>query len=75
MPKPGPRTTYKYSDEFKATVLYTLTGPNTDRKYPVTFTGTAGVSDAFVGTVRLRIANERSIAGNIKELLRQLGDF
>lgn len=63
------------SFDVKSTVLYTLTGPNTDRKYPVTFTGTAGVSDAFIGTVRLRIANERSIAGNIKELLRQLGDF
>jgi hypothetical protein len=55
-----------------STVLYTVTGAGTQKQFPVTATGTASVSDAFVGMERLRLANERSIKENIKLFLQKL---
>jgi hypothetical protein len=39
----------------------------------VSATGTASMGEAFVGTERLRIANEKSIQENIKEFLTRFG--
>jgi hypothetical protein len=39
----------------------------------VSATGTATMGEAFVGTERLRIANEKSIQENIKEFLKRFG--
>lgn len=55
-----------------STVRYTVDGNGKHKRFPVTATGTATVSDAFVGVERLRIANERSIKENIKKFLEQL---
>lgn len=55
-----------------STVLYTVNGDNKQRQIPVTATGTASTSDAFIGVERLRIANERSIKENIKQFLQKL---
>ena len=58
-----------------STVLYKISGNSIKKEYPVTATGTATMSDAFVGVERLRIANEKSIKENIKALLIQLQNF
>jgi hypothetical protein len=42
-------------------------------RIPITATGTATVSDAFLGTERMRLANERSIKENIAKFLNALG--
>ncbi|MEN9904733.1 MAG: hypothetical protein RLZZ555_1298 [Pseudomonadota bacterium] len=55
-----------------STVQYTVEGAGLRRQFPVSATGTATTSDAFVAIERLRIANERSVKENIKEFLRQL---
>jgi hypothetical protein len=57
-----------------STVLYTVTGEGKQRQIPVTATGTATTSDAFIGVERLRIANERSIKENIKQFLQKISD-
>ena len=57
-----------------STVLYTVTRDERQIQFPVTATGTATTSDAFIGMERLRIANERSIKENIKQFLQKLGD-
>jgi hypothetical protein len=57
-----------------STVLYTVNGDGKQRQIPVTATGTASTSDAFVGIERLRIANERSIKENIKLFLQKLSE-
>jgi hypothetical protein len=44
-------------------------------RLPITATGTATVSDAFVGTERMRLANERSIKENITKFIRTLGNI
>jgi hypothetical protein len=53
-------------------VTYRLEGSGITKNYPVTATGTATVSDAFLGLERLRIANERSIQENIKIFIEML---
>jgi hypothetical protein len=59
-----------------STVRYTVEGNGQRKLYPVTATGTATMSDAFVGAERLRKANEKSIKENIKEFLKLLSlDF
>lgn len=55
-----------------STVLYKITGDGKQIQFPVTATGTASTSDAFIGSERLRIANERSIKENIKQFLLKL---
>ena len=59
-----------------STINYTVEGNGRRKTYPVTSTGTATMSDAFLGYERLRKANEKSIKENIKTFLRMLGaDF
>ncbi|HQC45755.1 MAG TPA: hypothetical protein PLC97_11120 [Myxococcota bacterium] len=57
-----------------STVLYTVTGEGQQKQFPITATGSASTSDAFIGMERMRIANERSIKENIKQFLLKLGD-
>ncbi|MDD5364687.1 MAG: hypothetical protein PHR30_05055 [Gallionellaceae bacterium] len=61
--------------DVKSSVQYQLKGNGLDKSIPVRATGTAGFSDAAIAIARLRIASERSILENIKELLRQLADI
>lgn len=65
---------FGFTFDVVSTVLYTVTGEGIQRQMPVTATGTASTSDAFVGIERLRIANERSIKENIKLFLQKLSD-
>jgi len=65
---------FGFSFDVVSTVLYTVTGEGQKRQIPVTATGTATTSDAFVGMERLRIANERSIKENIKLFLQKLSE-
>ena len=53
-------------------VEYKLTRNGQVRVFPVTATGTATVSDAFVAIERLRLANERSMKENIRIFLAQV---
>jgi hypothetical protein len=55
-----------------STIRYTVEGEGKRKLFPITATGTATTSDAFVGTERLKIANERSIKENIKLFLKEL---
>lgn len=55
-----------------STVNYTVEGGGNKTVIPITATGTATTSDAFVGMERLRMANERSIKENIKAFLKAL---
>ena len=57
-----------------SSVVYTVTGGGVQKQIPVTATGSASPSDAFVGIERLRIANERSIKENLKVFLQKLSD-
>jgi len=41
---------------------------------PISATGTATVSDAFLGVERMRLANERSIKENITKFITTLGE-
>ncbi len=43
-----------------------------EKQFPITATGTATTSDAFVAITRLKIANEKSIQANITEFIKQL---
>jgi len=61
--------------DVKSSVQYQLKGNGLDKSMPVRATGTAGFSDAAIAIARLRIASERSILENIKELLRQVADI
>lgn len=63
---------FGFTFDVVSTVLYTVTGNGKQTQIPVTATGTASTSDAFIGIERLRIANERSIKENIKEFLQKL---
>lgn len=65
---------FGFTFDVVSTVIYTVTGEGTQKQIPVTATGTASTSDAFVGVERLRIANERSIKENIRIFLQRLGD-
>lgn len=53
-------------------VNYKLHRDNTIEQIPITATGSASFSDSWVGSERMRIANERSIKKNIEELIRKL---
>jgi len=64
-----------FTFDVKSSVVYKLSGNGSTKDYPVTATGTATVSDAFVAIERLRIANEKSIQENIKVLLKELEHF
>lgn len=55
-----------------STVNYRIYKDGYEKKFPITATGTATVSDAFVAIARLKIANEKSIQENIKEFIKQL---
>jgi uncharacterized lipoprotein YajG len=55
-----------------STVQYTIEGEGQRRQFPISATGTATTSDAFVAIERLRIANERSIKENIKAFIQNL---
>lgn len=57
-----------------STVNYTVEGGGNKKVIPITATGTATTSDAFVGIERLRMANERSIKENIKAFLKALSE-
>ena len=60
------------SFDVTSVVTYKLEGAGITKTYPITATGTATVSDAFLGLERLRIANERSIQENIKSFISAL---
>lgn len=53
-------------------VEYRLTRKGQVKVFPVTATGTATVSDAFVAIERLRLANEKSMKENIRIFLEQV---
>lgn len=53
-------------------VEYKLTRNGQVRVFPVTATGTATVSDAFVAIERLRLANEKSMKENIRIFVEQV---
>lgn len=48
--------------------------PTSVKKHPITATGSATVSDAFLGVERMRLANERSIKENITKFITTLGE-
>jgi hypothetical protein len=58
--------------DVKSTVAYTVTTPDGLKSIPITATGTATTSDAFMGIERLKIANERSIKENIKSFINEM---
>jgi hypothetical protein len=55
-----------------STVNYRVYQEGFERQFPITATGTATISDAFVALTRLKIANERSVQQNITEFIKQL---
>lgn len=55
-----------------STVNYRVYKDGFEKQFPITATGTATTSDAFVGITRLKIANEKSIQANITEFIKQL---
>lgn len=57
-----------------STILYTITGDGKQKQIPVTATGTAGGLESFMGSERLRLANERSIKENLKLFIQKLGE-
>ena len=48
-----------------------MNGSGLSKSVPITVTGSATTSDAFVAIERLRIANERSILENIKAFINE----
>lgn len=58
-----------------STVDYRIESESVTDQFSITATGTATMSDAFVGVARLRIANEKSINENIKALLKKLAAY
>jgi hypothetical protein len=57
-----------------STVNYRVHGDSLAKTFPITATGTATTSDAFVALTRLKIANEKSIQANIIEFIKQLSE-
>lgn len=53
-------------------VNYVVERGSVRKNFPISAVGTATVSDAFLGTERMRLANERSIKENIKQFVAQL---
>lgn len=66
---------FGFTMDVQSTVSYKLTSDGASQSIPVTAKGSASPSDAFVGSERLRLANERSIKENIKALLQRLSDI
>jgi uncharacterized lipoprotein YajG len=56
----------------QSTVAYTVATDTGTNNVPITATGTATPSDAFIAIERLKIANERSIKENIKAFITRL---
>ena len=54
------------------TVNYRVYKEGFEKLMPITATGTATTSDAFVAITRLKIANEKSMQQNITEFIRQV---
>jgi uncharacterized lipoprotein YajG len=61
-----------FTMDVTSVVQYTVEGGGTKKVIPITATGSATVSDAFIGMERLRLANEKSIKENIKAFLQAL---
>ena len=61
--------------DVKSTVFYTINSDSGQKVFPVTATGSASTSDAFLGFERLRIANERSIKENIKQFIQTISSY
>ena len=57
--------------DVKSSVDYQVTGLGLSKSVPITVTGSATTSDAFVAIERLRIANQRSILENIKAFINE----
>jgi hypothetical protein len=55
-----------------ATVIYKVSGSETNLTYPITAKGSATFSDSLIGADRLRLANERAMQENIKQFLQAL---
>lgn len=55
-----------------STVRYTVEGNGKRKIFPITATGSASPSEAFLGVERMRLANEKSMKENIKQFLREL---
>ncbi|HVZ45287.1 MAG TPA: hypothetical protein VHA82_15865 [Ramlibacter sp.] len=60
------------SMQVRTNVTYTVTGPGGARSFPIEASGTAYPSDSLDAAERLRIANERAFAENIRKFLAQL---
>lgn len=60
--------------DVESTVMYTVSGDGKQKQFPITATGTASTSDAFIAIERLRMANERSIKENIKLFMQKLSE-
>lgn len=60
--------------DVKSTVTYAVNSENGQKIFPVTATGSASTSDAFIGMERMRIANERSIKENIKFFITNISE-
>ena len=56
----------------QSTVAYTVATDAGSSNVPITATGTATPSDAFIAIERLKIANERSIKENIKAYITRI---
>jgi hypothetical protein len=63
---------FGFTYDVTSTVRYTVEGNDFRKIYPITATGTATTSDAFIGAERLRLANEKSINANIKQFIVEL---
>lgn len=66
---------FGFSFSVTSTVEYNTVTPSKQRIFVVTETGTAAATDHFLGTERLRIANEKSIQNNIRAFIRKLVRF
>lgn len=63
-----------FSFDVTSTVIYTISGGGRQDRFPVVATGTATVSDAFLGVERLRLANEKSMKENIKQFFQAISE-
>jgi hypothetical protein len=61
-----------FSFDVKSTAAYKISSGSVKESITVTATGTATASDAFIGTERLKLANEKSIKENIQEFIKRL---
>jgi hypothetical protein len=61
-----------FSFDIKSTAAYKISSGSAKEIITVTATGTATVSDTFMSTERLKLANEKSIKENIQEFIKRL---